>query len=295
MKIDVFVSYHADSARQTAEAVVNKLEQQGLRCWYQDRDTGGRFADVIKSAIDECGVFVVLLNQGACKSRHIRTEVSLAYDRDEVEIIPLRLEDVKLSNSLEYYLHGIHWIDAVNRSLDAALDDLCRHTLKALNMTAPRAQTESQTAIAPNPRIVTIEYDDGRVYTGEVVDGKRHGKGKLVWRNGDIYEGDWRDDKRHGKGIFVWTSGNLYEGDWRNDERHGKGKLTWKSGSCYEGDFSNGVRTGKGKISWGEEKKRAGDIYEGDFVNGERTGTGTYTYANGRVEFGRFLKGVFQS
>mgnify|MGYP002527236166 CR=1 FL=1 len=26
---------------------------------------------------------------------------------------------------------------------------------------------------------------------------KRHGKGKLAWKNGDKYDGEWKDDKKY--------------------------------------------------------------------------------------------------
>lgn len=282
MKIDVFVSYHTATAGSVAEAVVKMLEEQGLRCWYQARDTGGFYADAIKHAIDECCVFVIILSQGVSRSRHIRTEVSLAYDRDELEILPLRLADVKLSDALEYYLHGIHWIDAANRSLDVALEDLCTRALKAVDRIAPRSKNE------------TVSYKDGSVYTGEVMEGKRHGKGKMTWPNGDVYEGDWREDRRTGKGKYYFSNGNVFEGDYVNGHKNGKGKFVWADGDIYEGDYLNGYKHGRGKYVWGKSSARAGDVYEGDFVNGERTGIGTYTYANGRVESGRFLKGVFQ-
>ena len=42
--------------------------------------------------------------------------------------------------------------------------------------------------------IVTKVYDDG-VYEGNLVDGKRTGKGKFTWPDGTIYEGDFVDGK----------------------------------------------------------------------------------------------------
>ena len=42
--------------------------------------------------------------------------------------------------------------------------------------------------------IVTKVYDDG-VYEGNLVDGKRTGKGKFTFSNGNVYEGDFVDGK----------------------------------------------------------------------------------------------------
>jgi len=47
-----------------------------------------------------------------------------------------------------------------------------------------------------------IKYDDGR-YVGQIVNGKREGKGIYYWNDGDRYEGDWKNDKKEGKGIFL--------------------------------------------------------------------------------------------
>ena len=172
MAIDVFVSYHTATSLDTAKAVVQKLESQGLRCWYQDRDSHGNFGGVIKRAIGECGAFVVILNGQSARSRHVLNEVALAFDREELELLPLRMTSDPLGDDMEYYLHRIHQIDGHSRSRDAALEDLCRRTLRALN----RSEIP----------VKTIRYDDGCVYTGQVVNGKRNGKGTLTFTNGKI-------------------------------------------------------------------------------------------------------------
>ena len=315
MAIDVFVSYHTATSLDAAREVVQKLESQGLRCWYQDRDSHGAFGGVIKRAIGESKAFVVILDSGAMRSPHVLTEVSMACDRRNMAILPFLVTKEALSDDMDYYLHRIHWIDGYSRSRSAALEDLCRRTLKALGRPAP----------IPGPVIhaktETIRYNDGCVYTGQVVNGKRHGKGRITWPSGDIYEGDWKDDKRTGKGKKIWANGDIYEGDWKDGvctgkgkytwgkdskwagdiyegdwkdgNRTGKGKYTWPNGDVYEGDFVDDKRTGKGKYTWGKDSKWAGDVYEGDFVDGKRTGIGTYTYANGRIKSGRWKEGKF--
>ena len=72
--------------------------------------------------------------------------------------------------------------------------------------------------------IVTKVYDDG-VYEGNLVDGKRTGKGKFTFSNGDVYEGDWVDDKMTGKGKITNADGDVYEGDFVDGKFNGKGKL----------------------------------------------------------------------
>ena len=38
------------------------------------------------------------------------------------------------------------------------------------------------------------------VYDGEMLAGKRQGKGQYTFANGAYYEGDWVDNKKHGQG-----------------------------------------------------------------------------------------------
>ena len=261
MAIDVFVSYHTATSLDTAKAVVQKLESQGLHCWYQDRDSHGKFGGVIKRTIEDCGAFVVILNGQSARSRHVLNEVALAFDREELELLPLRMTSDPLGDDMEYYLHRIHQIDGHSRSREAALEDLCRRTLRALN----RSEIP----------VETIRYDDGCVYTGQVVNGKRNGKGTMTWPNGDVYEGDFVDDIRTGKGKYIWGKDSQWAGD------------------VYVGDFVDDKRTGKGKYTWGKDSEWAGDIYVGDFVDDKLTGIGTYTYADGRVQSGRWKDDEF--
>ena len=300
MVIDVFVSYHTATSLETARAVVEKLESRGLRCWYQERDSRGYYAEEIERVLRECGAFVVILHG---YSRHVRNEVALAFKREDMELLPLRMTTEPLQHGLEYYLCGFHQIDGHSRSLDVALEDLCERTLQALR----KADAPSGAADG----IETLHYKDGSVYVGQVVNGKRHGRGRRIWESGAFYDGDWRDNKRHGKGRYIWPSGAVYEGDWRDDKRTGKGKYIWTNGTVYEGDWLNSKRTGKGKYTWpsgsnyegdflngtfhgrGRKVLKNGIVYEGDFLDGKLSGCGTKTYASGRVESGRFQDNKF--
>ena len=46
-------------------------------------------------------------------------------------------------------------------------------------------------------------------YTGEIDDGKFHGKGSLVLKSGDTYTGEFQFGKYHGKGRFNWAGGDI--------------------------------------------------------------------------------------
>ncbi len=110
-----------------------------------------------------------------------------------------------------------------------------------------------------------LEDDEWKVskYTGEMKDGKEHGRGVYVEANGDRYEGEFRNGKRHGHGVVVWTSGASYEGDWRDGNFHGRGVIEWPDGDRFGGQFRDGSPNGRGTF-----KKMYGESYSGYWTNG---------------------------
>jgi len=129
------------------------------------------------------------------------------------------------------------------------------------------------------------KIDDGRTwtYTGGILNGLEHGKGKLVWSDGAVYEGDWAGGNEHGKGKSTFADGSCYEGDWANGLRHGKGKFTFANGEVNEGDFVEGLPNGKIKMT-----AVSGESYEGDIVDGKRHGKGKWILENGNFYEGEF-------
>jgi hypothetical protein len=87
-----------------------------------------------------------------------------------------------------------------------------------------------------------IEYESGNKYDGEVMNGKRHGRGVFTWANGDKYEGDFVEGKRTGRGVYIWKNGDKYEGEFVGGKEHGHGVYTYANGEKYEGEWKNGVR-----------------------------------------------------
>ena len=121
---------------------------------------------------------------------------------------------------------------------------------------------------------------------GTVREGRRHGRGVTTYADGSRYEGDFVDGKEHGRGAMTWANGNRYEGDFVDGERAGRGVFTWADGGRYEGDFVDGERTGHGAITWAN-----GNRYEGDFVDGKQHGQGVFSWANGDRHEGNFVDG----
>jgi hypothetical protein len=50
------------------------------------------------------------------------------------------------------------------------------------------------------------------VYQGDLLNGKKHGNGTMIYANGDVYDGDWKDDNMYGKGKFTKSQKWMFEG-----------------------------------------------------------------------------------
>jgi len=109
--VDVFVSY-ASQDRPLADAVVETLEQNGIRCWIAPRDVtpGSHYADGIILAISGAKILVLILSGSALGSKHVGKEVERASAKGR-PIIALRTDASPLTPGFEYFLSESHWID----------------------------------------------------------------------------------------------------------------------------------------------------------------------------------------
>ncbi|XP_005656040.1 MORN repeat-containing protein 1 isoform X2 [Sus scrofa] len=149
-------------------------------------------------------------------------------------------------------------------------------------------------------------------YEGEWKGGKKHGRGKLLFKDGSYYEGEFAEGEITGEGCRHWAlSGNTYTGQFVLGEPQGHGVMKYKAGGRYEGELSHGMREGHGhlvdadgQVYWGSFHKnkqhgqgrmvfRNGDEYEGDWVQGQRQGHGVLRRADGSTYEGQWHRGVF--
>jgi hypothetical protein len=137
----------------------------------------------------------------------------------------------------------------------------------------------------PNGKGKIINLFDGSEYEGDIVQGKKEGKGILKFTDGTIYEGDFKDDNFNGNGVLKYFNGRKYEGTFKDGKRDGNGKFTWEDGKVYIGDYVDDKKQGKGKMMYNSEK-----YYEGNWVNNKQHGEGLY-YLNGKVLKGQFRFG----
>jgi hypothetical protein len=108
------------------------LERAGIRCWIAPRDIrpGQEYGQSIIEAIDQCRVMVLIFSANANDSRQTHREIERAVSKG-VPIIPLRIEEVVPTKSMEYFLGAIHWLDALTPPLEKHLQQLAE-AVKAL-------------------------------------------------------------------------------------------------------------------------------------------------------------------
>ena len=126
MAHDVFISY-APQDKLTADAACAVLEASGIRCWIAPRDVtpGSEWSESIIDAIAEVRAFVLIFSTHANASGQIKREVERAVHQG-IPIIPLRIEDVPPTKSLEYFISTPHWLDAFNPPLQQHLTHLAQ-------------------------------------------------------------------------------------------------------------------------------------------------------------------------
>ena len=171
---DVFISYAA-SDRAVADAVCTALETEHIRCWIAPRDVlpGQSFARALVNAIHAARVFVLVFSSATNNSQQVERELDRAASA-RLPILPLRVEDVLPRESIEYYLAGQHWLDALTPPLDDHLERLTVAITALLQRSAPRA-TDHPEAAAPEPVVwatgapATTAYEPAPATTYEPV------------------------------------------------------------------------------------------------------------------------------
>lgn len=122
--------------------------------------------------------------------------------------------------------------------------------------------TTTNLPLIPDLHTGRINYSNGDIYIGEILNGKRHGEGNLIMDKGH-FQGTFENDLpikgklivgdtyyigdvllkegvliRQGKGYMKYNALTWYDGDWVNDQRHGHGLYCEYRGK-YEGKWIN--------------------------------------------------------
>jgi hypothetical protein len=121
---DVFISYSSQD-QKIADAVVNILESQKIKCWiaYRDAEAGDDYAVSIIRAIKTSKVCVLILSRESNSSKHVLSEINSCVNNG-VSIMPFKISDVMLNEAIEYYLGKTHWLDAITPPLELHMNKL---------------------------------------------------------------------------------------------------------------------------------------------------------------------------
>jgi hypothetical protein len=137
MPHDVFIS-HSEKDKIFADATCAALESHGVRCWIAPRDVlpGTEWSEAIVEAIEQCRLMVLVFSSHANSSKFVKNEVERAVSRG-ICVIPIRIEDVPMTKSLELFVSTRHWLDAMTAPLQAHLDRLSETVHTLLGATVP--------------------------------------------------------------------------------------------------------------------------------------------------------------
>lgn len=150
MNFDIFISYSSKD-KTAADAACAVLEGAGVRCWIAPRDVipGKEYGASIVEAIERAKAMLLIFSSNANESPQIRREIERAVKKG-VTIIPLRIEDVEPTQSMEYFLGGIHWLDAMTPPLEQHLQRLAG-TIRAMLAASGAQSTETSAAKRAEP------------------------------------------------------------------------------------------------------------------------------------------------
>jgi hypothetical protein len=147
MRQDVFVSY-SQADRACALDIVAQLESRGIKVWVAPRDIppSADWAAEIIEAITTARLMLLVFSASCNDSPQVRREVERAVHR-HLPILPVRIEDVLPTKSLEYFLSAQHWFDAFPAPLEAHHERLCQQVSELLRT----ATEDPNRAPAPQP------------------------------------------------------------------------------------------------------------------------------------------------
>jgi hypothetical protein len=158
---NLFFSHSGDD-KELANELCNYLESNGLSCWIAPRDVsaGKDYSSEIVTAIENSGLFLLLLTENANDSKHVTNEVDRAFNKRKT-IIPLRLGDFVLNKSLEFYLSKSHWIDAGDRP-EKSFGQLLTQIQRSLGFEAEKDEKSATKAVlqAISPQQLTVVINE---------------------------------------------------------------------------------------------------------------------------------------
>lgn len=158
----VFISYASKDA-VVSNAICAGLEQRGIPCWIAPRDIvpGVPWAESIIDAIEGSRVMLLVFSEASNKSVQVQREVERAVHKG-LSLMPVRIENVMPTRTMEYFISSQHWFDAIAQPIDQHIERLVQGVNAHLSRPgtdgdlipdgpAPVAAAPQQAAPAPPP------------------------------------------------------------------------------------------------------------------------------------------------
>mmetsp|Transcript_100214 Transcript_100214/g.173124 ORF Transcript_100214/g.173124 Transcript_100214/m.173124 type:complete len:441 (-) Transcript_100214:235-1557(-) len=153
------------------------------------------------------------------------------------------------------------------------------------NIFSKKPQSEAKNGLTEQG---TYTYPSGDKYTGQWLNGRKHGYGVAEFVSGNRYEGEWDNDFKHGKGTITFVDGTTYTGDWSKDHKHGHGEAKFASGNRYDGEWVDDAMEGQGTFYYAR-----GDTYNGEWRRGKISGYGVWVSFDGKSKYaGQWEEGL---
>lgn len=290
----IFISYSSKDYDKASELRASLLEK-GLECWMAPESImpGSDYATEIPNAIEKCTTFIILLSDSSQSSVWVPKELDLALTLEK-PIVPIKIDKSTTKASFLFRLTNIQIIDAQENLKNTYLGLESREkpvdSVAAFSHTFASKQRESSPLTQPcvqraepktllsatdgtqapshakrvsvTGKTATIEYNDGRCFKGEYIDGQMN-RGVFTWPNGDEYSGDFENNKMQGYGSCKFADGRTFTGSVNDDEITGNGKITWPNGDYFSGACRHGIPDGYGRFTHAN-----GENYLCKFTNG---------------------------
>lgn len=116
MENECFISYSRMNSNFVDE-VKKILANNNIDYWIDKDDSvaGMDYAANIVKSIKSRKVFILVVSKESIASRHVLNELNTAVNADRI-IIPVKIDDIPLSDAFEYYLGKTQWIEAHEES-----------------------------------------------------------------------------------------------------------------------------------------------------------------------------------
>lgn len=107
----VFISYSSKN-KQFVDRLLDELEEMNISCWVAPRDIppGDDYGETIITAIKGCELILLVFSEGSNTSPQVKREIDRGVSLGK-DIVAVRIDDIKPTGAMEYYLSPVHWFD----------------------------------------------------------------------------------------------------------------------------------------------------------------------------------------